>query len=81
MHAAICNLSSQKRLILTGTPVENRLEDLWSLMNFVQPGLLGTLDYFCREFCGTILKGTDRNADEQEKLAAKKMTKEIHRRL
>ena len=61
--------------------MENRLEDLWSLMNFIQPGLLGPLDYFCKEFCQKILKGADAKAGEDEKLTAKKMTKEIHRRL
>lgn len=39
---AIKALSSQVRLILTGTPIENRLMDLWSLFDFAAPGLLGS---------------------------------------
>ena len=34
------------RFILTGTPVENRLLDLWSLFDFVAPGLLGSSKSF-----------------------------------
>ncbi len=39
--AAVKSLQSKHRLALTGTPVENRLSDLWSLFDFVSPGLLG----------------------------------------
>ena len=36
------SLSGRARIALTGTPVENRLSDLWSLFDFISPGLLGT---------------------------------------
>ncbi|MFC1510757.1 SNF2-related protein, partial [Candidatus Omnitrophota bacterium] len=39
---AIKQLFSFNRIILTGTPIENRLSDLWSLFDFTNPGLLGT---------------------------------------
>lgn len=39
---AIKQLLSFNRIILTGTPIENRLSNLWSLMDFTNPGLLGT---------------------------------------
>ena len=42
----IKKLSSLNRIILTGTPIENRLSDLWSLFDFLNPGLLGN----AREF-------------------------------
>jgi non-specific serine/threonine protein kinase len=41
-------LKAANRLILTGTPVENRLQDLWSLFDFLNPGLLGTAQEFKR---------------------------------
>lgn len=41
-------LVSQVRLTLTGTPIENRLSDLWSLFDFTSPGLLGTSDTFSK---------------------------------
>ncbi len=39
---AIKKLCSYNRIILTGTPIENRLSNLWSLLDFTNPGLLGT---------------------------------------
>ena len=74
-------LQGSHRLILSGTPVENKLEDLWSLINFVQPGLLGPLQYFVKDYCHQIMKGSDCKADDVDKMAASKMTVEIHRRL
>jgi len=43
---AIKALKGRARIALTGTPVENRLGDLWSLFDFVNPGLLGTTTEF-----------------------------------
>ncbi len=42
------DLPSRHRLVLTGTPIENRLLDLWSLLAFAQPGLLGPQAVFQR---------------------------------
>jgi superfamily II DNA or RNA helicase len=39
-------LSAKNRIILTGTPIENRLSDLWSLFDFLNPGLLGNRKQF-----------------------------------
>lgn len=43
---AVKKLNSEARIVLTGTPVENRLSDLWSLFDFLLPGLLGTAPRF-----------------------------------
>ncbi|GBE01512.1 ATP-dependent helicase HepA [bacterium BMS3Abin08] len=43
---AVKQLKSFNRLILTGTPIENRLSDLWSLYDFINPGLLGNIREF-----------------------------------
>lgn len=43
-------LRAENRLVLTGTPLENRLLDLWSLMTFATPGALGDRSYFHRHF-------------------------------
>jgi non-specific serine/threonine protein kinase len=53
-------LKSQNRLALTGTPVENKFGDLWSLFDFVAPGLLGTSSDF-----GKFMKGK-KNEDKAE---------------
>jgi len=43
---ALKSIKAQHRLALTGTPVENNLSDLWSLFDFVSPGLLGSTKEF-----------------------------------
>ncbi len=45
---AVKRLQAQARIALTGTPVENRLSDLWSLFDFTHPGLLGSQKDFAR---------------------------------
>jgi len=45
---AVKKLSAHARVVLTGTPVENRLGDLWSLFDFLNPGLLGSAAIFKR---------------------------------
>ena len=47
---AILKLSAKYRLALTGTPVENRLLDLWSIFNFLNPGYLGKEAQFRKNF-------------------------------
>ena len=47
---AILKLSAQHKLALTGTPVENRLLDLWSIFNFLNPGYLGKQAQFRKSF-------------------------------
>lgn len=43
---SIKKLSANNRIVMTGTPVENRLSDLWSLFDFLNPGLLGNAKEF-----------------------------------
>jgi len=45
---AVKALDAQSRIALTGTPVENHLGDLWSIFDFINPGLLGTARQFAR---------------------------------
>ncbi|MDR1622047.1 MAG: DEAD/DEAH box helicase [Synergistaceae bacterium] len=55
-------LPSAYRVALTGTPVENHVGDLWSLMEFLNPGLLGTQTVFKRRFFDPIQKNRDPEA-------------------
>ncbi len=43
-------LKAEHRLALTGTPLENRLLDLWSIVDFIQPGYLGNQDHFTETY-------------------------------
>ncbi len=56
---AILKLTAAHRLALTGTPVENRLRDLWSIFNFLNPGYLGKEAQFRKTFEIPIYKGND----------------------
>lgn len=55
-------LRGRQRLVMTGTPVENSTFELWSQFAFVNPGLLGTREYFRREFAGPIESRGDEEA-------------------
>ncbi|WP_375491903.1 DEAD/DEAH box helicase [uncultured Nostoc sp.] len=57
---AILKLRAKHRLALTGTPVENRLLDLWSIFNFLNPGYLGKEAQFRKIFEIPIQKDNDR---------------------
>jgi SNF2 family DNA or RNA helicase len=50
------------RLALTGTPIENDLDELWSLFSFVNPGLLGTREGFAKRFAIPIARDRDPQA-------------------
>ncbi|MGD8860894.1 MAG: SNF2-related protein [Myxococcales bacterium] len=68
---AVKRLQSERRLALTGTPIENRLSEIWSIFDFVSPGLLGELSRFEEKFARPIDRG-----DEE---AAEKLRAAIHR--
>eukprot|EP00928_Gymnodinium_smaydae_P000998 TRINITY_DN10374_c0_g1_i1.p1 TRINITY_DN10374_c0_g1~~TRINITY_DN10374_c0_g1_i1.p1 ORF type:complete len:1481 (-),score=517.39 TRINITY_DN10374_c0_g1_i1:693-4844(-) len=57
------HVRSRSRLLLTGTPVQNALQDLWALMDFAQPGLLGNHATFVKRFSDPIDRGTLRGAN------------------
>jgi len=57
---AATRVPAAHRLCLTGTPVENRLEELWSLFRFLMPGLLGSLESFRERFVKPIDAGSQK---------------------
>ncbi len=59
---AVRSLEADRRVALTGTPVENRLAELWSIMQFLNPGLLGSLASFTDRFSRPIERDTDEQA-------------------
>ena len=64
---AIMELQGAFRLITTGTPIENHLGELWNLFRFINPGLLGSLEYFNNRFANPIEQRQDKNARHQLK--------------
>jgi superfamily II DNA or RNA helicase len=58
-------LQADFRLAMTGTPIENHLGELWNLFNFLNPGLLGSIEQFAERFSGPIERDGDDNRREQ----------------
>lgn len=56
-------IQASHRLILTGTPIENSLDELWSLFDFLMPGLLSTYDRFVEKYIRTPSVGGGRNLE------------------
>ena len=61
-YKAVCQVRSQVRFALTGTPVENRLGELWSIFSFLMPGYLPPYKNFCARFEKPIVQEEDANA-------------------
>ncbi len=66
-YQSIMQLKCRHRLALTGTPLENSLTDLWSQVNFINPGLLGSITSFRRFYVGPIEKKLDGTTSEKLK--------------
>lgn len=64
-YRAINDMNASHRLVLTGTPIENSLSDLWSQINFLNRGLLGSLAWFKREFISPIERKNDEEAQKK----------------
>ena len=58
-YKAVCQVRSQVRFALTGTPVENRLGELWSIFSFLMPGYLPPYKSFCSRFEKPITQEND----------------------
>jgi SNF2 family DNA or RNA helicase len=56
---AVCQLDTRHRLCLSGTPIENNLQELWSEFAFLMPGLLGDRKQFTKRFRTPIEKNND----------------------
>jgi SNF2 family DNA or RNA helicase len=61
---AVKRLKAENRIALTGTPVENRISELWSIMDFLNPGYLGSAASFHRDFVLPIEKYKDKSRSD-----------------
>lgn len=62
---AVRGLDARQRIALTGTPVENRLAELWSVMDFTNPGVLGSLSTFRARFAVPVERDGDTDAADR----------------
>ncbi len=65
---AVKNIRSKIRIALSGTPVENRLSEYWSILDFANPNYLGSLNWFNTEYAKPIEINQDRKKLEKFKL-------------
>lgn len=65
IFAAVNQLVARQRFVITGTPVENSLIDLWSQLQFVNPGLLGDLKFFRDRFYQPIQKKGSKSSEKR----------------
>ena len=71
LYKSMIQLKSDYKLVLTGTPIENSLTDLWTQLNFVNPGLLGNLNFFRKEYA----KPIEKEKDDDKEIKLKQLIK------
>jgi DNA repair and recombination protein RAD54B len=64
---AIKSLSTERRIILSGTPLQNDLSEFYTMVDFVNPNVLGKYSTFKKEFEGAILKGQQPGASVEDR--------------
>jgi hypothetical protein len=69
---SVKQLKAEHRLALTGTPLENRLLDLWSIADFIQPNYLGTQDQFTQTY-----EPQGENAESAQRIARKRLSSKL----
>ncbi|EMD44466.1 DNA repair protein, putative [Entamoeba histolytica KU27] len=80
-NSSLKALGGSRHIILSGTPVQNGLEDFYSLIEFCSPGCLGTLSSFKRVFAIPIQKAQDGNASIEEIQLGTERAKELTNKL
>jgi SNF2 family DNA or RNA helicase len=72
-YQTVKELEAGFKMVLTGTPIENSLSDLWAQLNIINPGLLGSHEFFKREFADPIEKPFDEKEREIKQLRLQKL--------
>ncbi|KAH7639033.1 dna repair and recombination protein rad54-like protein [Dermatophagoides farinae] len=78
-YIALNQIRAKRRVLLSGTPIQNDLLEYFSLVQFVCPGLLGTSAEFRRHYENPILKGRDADATENDRLRGQERLNELIR--
>ncbi|KAK9876241.1 hypothetical protein WA026_012540 [Henosepilachna vigintioctopunctata] len=76
-YKALMALNAKRRVLLSGTPIQNDLTEYFSLIHFVNEGLLGSAADFRKKFENHILRGQDRMATESERKKAVECLEEL----
>ncbi|KAI0797951.1 DNA repair protein, SNF2 family [Abortiporus biennis] len=74
---ALNGLNVKRRVILSGTPIQNDLSEYFSLLNFANPNFLGSKNDFRKNFENAIIRGRDADASDAVKADSEKKLKEL----
>ncbi|KAF1963351.1 hypothetical protein CC80DRAFT_459987 [Byssothecium circinans] len=74
---ALNGLNVQKRVILTGTPIQNDLSEYFSLLNFANPNYLGTRNDFRKQYELPILRGRDADGTDEDRKKGDERLREL----
>lgn len=78
---ALCTLRCHRRVVLTGTPVQNNLSEFYAMCDFVNPNILGSLSVFNRLFANPIALSRDKHATVEAKSLGDARSRELTRRV
>lgn len=76
-YQSLMGLQTKRRVLLSGTPIQNDLTEYFSLVQFVNPGLLGTQAEFRRQYENPILKGQNADSTDKEREKAQERLNEL----
>ncbi|KAL8541379.1 hypothetical protein ACS0TY_002583 [Phlomoides rotata] len=76
-NRALAALSCKRRILLSGTPMQNDLEEFYAMVNFTNPGVLGDATYFRRYYEMPIVCGREPTATEEEKRLGSERSAEL----
>uniref|UniRef100_A0A4W4EK99 RAD54 like n=1 Tax=Electrophorus electricus TaxID=8005 RepID=A0A4W4EK99_ELEEL len=76
-YQALNAMKAARRVLISGTPIQNDLLEYFSLVHFVNTGILGTAQEFKRRFEFPILKGRDADASDRDRCAGEEKLKEL----
>lgn len=70
INRALSGLACRRRVLLSGTPMQNDLEEFYAMVDFTNPNILGQPNEFRKKYLGPILSGREPDATEREREAA-----------
>ncbi|XP_032428421.1 DNA repair and recombination protein RAD54-like isoform X1 [Xiphophorus hellerii] len=76
-YQALHSMNAQRRVLISGTPIQNDLLEYFSLVHFVNAGILGTAQEFKKRFELPILKGRDADASNRDREEGEEKLKEL----